>query len=66
MLDGKIMTKKKNKKSQASTRQNHENNQVDHQKKMNSNVGAAIAGGENLIYISPSRVCSIVFADTCF
>jgi hypothetical protein len=65
MLDGKIMTKKKNKKSKASTRQNHENNQVDHQK-MNSNVGAAIAGGENLIYISPSRVCSIVFADTCF
>lgn len=62
MFDGKIMIKKKNKKSQ-STRQNHKIIQVDLQK-MNSN--GAIAGGENLIYISPSRVCSIFYADTCF
>lgn len=59
MFDGssmeKSMTKKNNKKLQASTRQNHEKFLVDHQEQ----CGAAIAGGESLIYISPSRVCSI-------
>jgi hypothetical protein len=54
VLDGKNMTKKKNKKTQASTRQIHENNQVE--KMISNGGGAAIADGEDLIYISPSRV----------
>ena len=54
MLDGKNMTKKKNKKAQAPTRQIHENNQVE--KMISNGGGAAIADGEDLIYISPSRV----------